>query len=112
MREAPSLVIAEGLLARGARLAVYDPEAMDEARRHLGDRVTYHRTNYDALEGAAALLLVTEWSEFRRPDFARMKRLLETPIIFDGRNVYDPSTMRRHGFVYHSIGRRPIGPEE
>jgi UDPglucose 6-dehydrogenase len=109
MREAPSLVIAEGLLSRGARLAVYDPEAMEEARRHLGDRVTYARSNYAALEGADALLLVTEWNEFRRPDFARMKRLLKTPIIFDGRNVYDPGAMRAHGFTYHSVGRRARG---
>ncbi len=112
MREAPSLVIAEGLLGRGARLAVYDPEAMDEARRHLGERVSYHRTNYDALDGADALLVITEWSEFRRPDFERMKRLLKTPTIFDGRNVFDPATMRAQGFVYHSIGRRPVGGEE
>lgn len=110
MREAPSLVVAEGLLARGARLGVYDPEAMDEARRHLGDRVMYHRTNYEALHGADALLIVTEWNEFRRPDFARMKRLLKSPTIFDGRNVYDPAAMRALGFVYHSIGRRPVGP--
>jgi UDPglucose 6-dehydrogenase len=111
MREAPSLVIAEGLLARGARLVVYDPEAMDEARRHLGDRVAYARTNYDALDGADALLVATEWNEFRRPDFARMKRLLKAPVIFDGRNVYQPATMRDHGFVYHSIGRRPTDGE-
>jgi len=111
MREAPALVIAEGLLARGARLGVYDPEAMAEARHHLGDRVTYHANNYDALAGADALLVVTEWNEFRRPDFARMKELLASPTIFDGRNVYDPITMREHGFVYHSIGRRPVAPE-
>jgi len=108
MREAPALVVAEGLLGRGARLEVHDPEAMREARRILGDRVTYHRTNYEALQDADALLVVTEWNEFRRPDFGRMKRLLASPIIFDGRNVYDPDTMREHGFEYHSIGRRPV----
>jgi len=111
MREAPALVVAEGLLARGATLAVHDPEALDEARRHLGDRVAYHRVNYDALDGADALLLVTEWNEFRRPDFERMKTLLKQPVIFDGRNIYDPATMQTYGFRYHSIGREPIGPE-
>jgi UDPglucose 6-dehydrogenase len=111
MREAPSLVVAEGLLGRGARLAVYDPEAMEEARRHLGERVVYARSNYDALDGADALLVVTEWNEFRRPDFARMKRLLKSPIIFDGRNVYAPGIMRQHGFTYYSIGRAAVAAE-
>jgi UDPglucose 6-dehydrogenase len=108
MREAPSLVIAEGLLARGATVAVHDPEALAEARKHLGDRVTYHRVNYDALAGADALLIVTEWNEFRRPDFERMRALLKTPIIIDGRNVYDPDVMEQHGFTYLSMGRRPV----
>jgi len=108
MREAPSLTIAEGLLARGAAVAVHDPEALGEARKHLGDRVTYHRVNYDALVGADALLIVTEWNEFRRPDFERMKAVMKTPIIIDGRNVYDPVVMEQHGFSYLSMGRRPI----
>ena len=108
MREAPSVVIGDGLLERGATLAVYDPEAMDEARRHFGDRVVYHPRNYDALEGADALLIVTEWNEFRRPNFGRMKTLMRRPIIFDGRNVYDRHTMAEQGFVYHSIGRPSV----
>jgi len=108
MREAPSLTIAEGLLARGAAVAVHDPEALGEARKHLGERVTYHRVNYDALVGADALLIVTEWNEFRRPDFERMKAVMKTPIIIDGRNVYDPVVMEQHGFSYLSMGRRPI----
>jgi UDPglucose 6-dehydrogenase len=111
MREAPSLVVAEGLLKQGASLAVHDPEALSEARCHLADRVTYHRTNYDALEGADALLIVTEWSEFRRPDFDRVKRLLRAPVVFDGRNVYDPGVMRAQGFTYYSIGRQPVRGE-
>jgi UDPglucose 6-dehydrogenase len=105
MREAPSLTIVEGLLARGAAVAVHDPEAMNEARRLFGERVTYHRLNYDALAGADALLIVTEWNEFRRPDFARMKQLLRRPVIFDGRNLYEPEVMREHGFMYFPIGR-------
>ena len=108
MREAPSIAVVEGLLARGAELAVHDPEAMGEARRVFGDRVTYHRMNYEALDGADALLIVTEWNEFRRPDFARMKRLLRRPIIFDGRNVYEPDVMREHGFNYFPIGRASV----
>jgi UDPglucose 6-dehydrogenase len=72
------------------------------------DRVAYHRVNYDALAGADALLIVTEWNEFRRPDFARMKSLLRQPVIFDGRNVYDPEVMRQHGFAYQGIGRAPV----
>jgi len=108
MREAPSITIVEGLLARGAKLAVHDPEALSEARNLFGDRVTYHRTNYEALEGADALLIVTEWNEFRRPDFPRMKQLLRHPIIFDGRNVYDPEVMREHGFTYLPIGRAVV----
>jgi UDPglucose 6-dehydrogenase len=105
MREAPSITVVEGLLARGAQLAVHDPEALNEARRHFGERVVYHRVNYEALSGADALLIVTEWNEFRRPDFARMKQLLRRPIIFDGRNLYEPDVMREHGFTYLPIGR-------
>ena len=108
MREAPALVVVDSLLARGAEVAVHDPEALAEAKRHFGDRVSYHRVNYEALEGADALLIVTEWNEFRRPDFARMKQLLKKPIIFDGRNVYDPDVMREHGFTYFPIGRTPV----
>jgi UDPglucose 6-dehydrogenase len=108
MREAPSIAIVEGLLARGAELMVHDPEAMGEARHYFGDRVTYHRMNYETLEGADALLIVTEWNEFRRPDFPRMKRLLRRPIIFDGRNLYEPEVMREHGFTYYPIGRAAV----
>src|SRR5437016_1730213 len=108
MREAPAITIVEGLLARGAAIAVHDPEALNEARKVFGERVTYQRVNYEALAGADALLIVTEWNEFRRPDFARMKRLLRRPIIFDGRNLYDPEVMREHGFTYLPIGRAAV----
>jgi UDPglucose 6-dehydrogenase len=105
MREAPSLTVVEGLLARGAQVAVHDPEALTEARKAFGDRVSYHRVNYEALQNADALLIVTEWNEFRRPDFARMKQLMRRPLIFDGRNLYEPEVMREHGFTYLPIGR-------
>jgi UDPglucose 6-dehydrogenase len=108
VREAPSITVVEGLLARGAAVAVHDPEALGEARKRWGDRVTYHRTNYEALRDADALLIVTEWNEFRRPDFARMKELLRRPLIFDGRNLYDPEVMREQGFTYLPIGRHVV----
>jgi len=108
MREAPSITIVEGLLARGAEVAVHDPEALGEARKVFGDRVSYHRLNYEALDGADALLIVTEWNEFRRPDFSRMKHLLRRPMIFDGRNLYEPEVMREHGFAYFPIGRAAV----
>jgi len=107
MREAPAITVVEGLLARGATVAVHDPEALGEARRIFGQRVTYHRTNYDALREADALLIVTEWNEFRRPDFGRMKQLLRRAVIFDGRNLYEPETMREQGITYFPIGRGP-----
>jgi UDPglucose 6-dehydrogenase len=110
MREAPSISIIEGLLARGATVRVHDPEAMAVSRSIFGDRITYHRVNYDALRGADALLVVTEWNEFRRPDFPRLKELLKQPVIFDGRNIYDPQVMHELGFTYYPIGRPPVRP--
>src|SRR2546423_8699043 len=110
MREAPSLTVVEGLLTRGADVAVHDPEALGEARKHFGDRVSYHRVNYEALKDADALLIVTEWNEFRRPDFARMKQLLRQAVIFDGRNLYEPEIMGEHGFTYFPIGRASVRP--
>jgi UDPglucose 6-dehydrogenase len=111
MREAPSITVINGLLERGAAVAVHDPEALGAARTMLGDRVSYHRVNYEALEGADALLIVTEWNEFRRPDFARMKQLLKRPVIIDGRNLYEPEVMRQQGFTYLPIGRAPVRSE-
>ncbi len=112
MREAPSLVTIPSLLERGANVAVHDPVAMDEARRHFGDAVEYCRNNYDALLDADALLIHTEWLPYRRPDFVRMREALATPLVLDGRNLYRPETMKELGFEYHSVGRRPVSPRE
>ena len=105
MREAPSVVLVEGLLGKGARVQCHDPVAESAARRYLGDRVLYAKTPYDALEGADALFVVTEWNEFRHPDFARMRELMRSPVVFDGRNVFNPATMRERGFIWYGIGR-------
>jgi UDPglucose 6-dehydrogenase len=106
MREAPSLEIIEGLAGKGARIQVTDPVAMGVARSILGERVKFCEGPYEALEGADGLCVVTEWNEFRHPDFDRMKRLMKQPVIFDGRNVFDPAAMRSRGFTYYGIGRR------
>jgi UDPglucose 6-dehydrogenase len=108
MREAPSIVVVEELLRRGGRIEAHDPESLNEARKVFADRINYHRLNYDALEGADALLIVTDWNEFRRPDFARMRQLMKTPVIFDGRNLYELEVMREQGFAYYPIGRRLV----
>jgi UDPglucose 6-dehydrogenase len=105
MREAPSVEIIEGLLGKGATVACHDPVAEEVARRHFGSRIKYCATPYEALEGADALFLVTEWNEFRHPDFDRMKALMKSPVVFDGRNVFDPKRMREKGFTYQGIGR-------
>lgn len=105
MRDAPAITVIESLLAAGARVQAFDPEAMEEARKIFGDRIQYTHRNYDALHGATALLILTEWNEFRRPDFERIKKLLKQPVIFDGRNIYDPGELKRSGFKYYSIGR-------
>ena len=105
MREAPAIPIIEGLLARGARVQAYDPEAMHVARQLFGTKITYAKNAYRALVGADALLIVTEWNEFREPDFTKMKKTMKQPIIFDGRNLYQPEQLRELGFTYSSIGR-------
>jgi UDPglucose 6-dehydrogenase len=106
MREAPALAVAEELLKGGATVRVYDPKAMPAARRILEDKVTYCARSYDAVEGADALILATEWGEFREPDFGRLKSLMRHAAIFDGRNVYKPEHVRQAGFHYEGIGRR------
>jgi len=108
MREAPSVVIIEELLKGVAEIAVHDPEALVRAQEIFGNRITYHRANYDTLPAADALLIVTEWNEFRRPDFARMRELMKTPLILDGRNLYEPAVMRQEGFAYYPIGRPTV----
>ncbi len=106
MREAPSVEVIEGLLGKGAKVRAFDPVATATARRVLNDRVTFVERPYDALEGVDALFVVTEWNEFRHPDFARMKTLMKAPVVFDGRNVYAPSKMKELGFTYFGIGRK------
>ncbi len=107
MREAPSRAVVAGLLERGARVIAYDPVAMDEARRiYAGEsRVRFAESPMAALDGADALAIVTEWKEFRSPDFRKVKQALRTPAIFDGRNLYDPAEVRRNGLEYYPIGR-------
>jgi UDPglucose 6-dehydrogenase len=97
--------VIESLLELGAAIQAFDPEAMHEAKKIFGERIHYAKRNYDTLKDAAALLVLTEWNEFRRPDFQRIKRLLKNPVIFDGRNIYDPADLRKLGFQYYSIGR-------
>jgi UDPglucose 6-dehydrogenase len=106
MREAPAVNIIEGLLAGGATVRVYDPKAMEAARPVLGDRVTWCAKSYECVEGADALVLATEWNEFREPDFPRIKSLMRHAAVFDGRNVWSPQTLRDLGFHYEGIGRR------
>jgi UDPglucose 6-dehydrogenase len=105
MREAPAISIIERLLAEGVSVRAYDPEAAPTARRIFGDRIALCEKSYDALAGADALAIVTEWNEFREPDFGKMRALLKSPVVFDGRNIYSPEQMRALGFTYFSIGR-------
>ncbi|MEX0679111.1 MAG: UDP-glucose/GDP-mannose dehydrogenase family protein [Pirellulales bacterium] len=108
VREAPSLVLIDRLLAGGAKLQVHDPEAMANVRSIYGDKLTYSQQPYEALVAADALAIMTEWKEFLQPDFAHMRSLMKSPVIFDGRNLYSPRQMKAAGFVYHSIGRAPV----
>ncbi len=111
MREAPSVQVVDGLLERGAEVRAHDPAAMENARALWGPKVRFCETSYDCLNDAHALLIHTEWQPYRRPDFQRMKRLLHSPVILDGRNLYEPSRMREMGFEYHSVGRPPVSTE-
>ena len=110
IREAPALVMIDKLLAAGAKVCTHDPEAMDNVKEILGDKISYVDQPMDALDNADALAIVTEWSQFRTPDFEEMKKRLKTPIVFDGRNLYDSSNMARNGFTYYSIGRPKSDP--
>ncbi len=105
MRESPSLDLIEAVLAAGGKVTAHDPAAMDEARRRLDSRITYASTNYEALTGADALVIVTDWNEYRHPDFLRIKETLRRPIVIDGRNLYPPEKLAKLGFTYHSFGR-------
>jgi UDPglucose 6-dehydrogenase len=105
MREAPAIDLIEGLLAGGAKVQAFDPEAMQVARKTFGGKIAYADSGYEALTGVDALAIVTEWNEFREPDFGRMRKLMRAPVIFDGRNLYSPAQMKAQGFTYYSIGR-------
>ena len=105
MREAPSLVVIQKLIESGCQVTAYDPIAIPESRRRIGDAVRYAKDIYDAVVDADALLLVTEWKEFRMPSWAAIKKLMANPLVVDGRNIYDPKEMEEYGFEYHCIGR-------
>lgn len=108
IRNAPALRVVDGLLEAGAQVCIYDTVAAERLRAHYGDRVTVAPKYYAALEGADGLVIMTEWNEFRRPDYARMKQVMREPVIFDARNLYTPGVMREEGFRYFSIGRAPV----
>ncbi|HEY3093298.1 MAG TPA: UDP-glucose/GDP-mannose dehydrogenase family protein [Vicinamibacterales bacterium] len=105
MREAPAIPLVKALLAEGADVQAYDPQATKVAKGIFGSKVTLATRSYDALKGADCLVIVTEWSEFRRPDFEKMRKLMRSPIIFDGRNLFTPEQMKQSGFTYYSVGR-------
>lgn len=105
MREAPAVTVIEGLLDAGATVRAYDPEARERAREIFGDRIELCAHNYECLSGADALVVTTEWNEFRRPDLDKMRSMMKQPVVFDGRNIYDPVRMREAGFIYYAMGR-------
>jgi UDPglucose 6-dehydrogenase len=109
IREAPALVLIEWLLTQGATVRVHDPEAMENVSRVYGERLTYCDKPMSAVEGADALAIMTEWGDYQRPEFKEMFKRMRSPVIFDGRNLYEPWAMERLGFVYHSIGRSAVG---
>jgi UDPglucose 6-dehydrogenase len=108
IREAPALYIIDELLKDGAEVVAFDPEGMPNVKKLLGDKISYAANRYDALDGADALLILTEWSVFRTPDFEFMKEKLKAPVIFDGRNLYDLERVKECGFYYNSIGRKVV----
>jgi UDPglucose 6-dehydrogenase len=110
IREASSLIIIEELIKAGAKITAFDPEAMPNVKKELANKIKYVENQYNALEGADALVIATEWSEFRTPDFNKMGSLLKNKVIFDGRNLFDVEQMEECGFYYESIGRRVITP--
>ena len=105
MREAPAITIINALLEKGAKIQAFDPKAIESAKFHFANKITYAKNAYDAIDNADAMLLLTEWNEFRRPDFDRMKTLMKKNIIFDGRNQYDGHRLKEKGFEYHQIGK-------
>jgi len=105
MREAPSIVIINELLKLGAKISAFDPVAVPNAKKIFGDKVKFAKNQYEALKNADALVLITEWQEFREPDFNYIKTLMRTPVVFDGRNIYNPEKLKKLGFTYYGIGR-------
>ncbi len=105
MREAPSIPLITRLLQAKAKVQAFDPQAEPVARRIFGSTITLADKSYSALKGADALVIATEWNEFREPDFPRMRKLMKSPVIFDGRNIYSPDQMKAQGFTYYSVGR-------
>ncbi|MHB1686519.1 MAG: UDP-glucose dehydrogenase family protein [Ignavibacteriaceae bacterium] len=108
VREAPSISLIKNLLDSGAKVSAFDPEAVETTKTILGNKIIYAENSYKALEGADALIIVTEWNEFRNPDFGKIKSLLKEPVIFDGRNLYDVDKMKSNKFIYYSVGRAPV----
>lgn len=104
LREAPSLLIVDRLISFGACVSVHDPVAIENARQYLGDKVRYAKSNYDACLDADALVIHTEWNEYRQPDFGKMKKMMRSPVIFDGRNLYSPVKLKEQGFTYFGVG--------
>jgi UDPglucose 6-dehydrogenase len=109
IREAPALVLIDWLLTQGATVQVHDPEAMENVRRAYGDKLSYCKKPMDAVSGADCLAILTEWGDYQRPEFKELFKRMRSPVIFDGRNLYDPWAMERLGFTYHSIGRPAVG---
>jgi UDPglucose 6-dehydrogenase len=110
IREAPALYMIDALKQEGATVAAFDPEGMKNVRKQKGEIIRYATDEYDALKDADALIICTEWSEFRTPDFDRLKRTLKEQVIFDGRNLYELDAMKERGFTYVSIGRNTVNP--
>jgi UDPglucose 6-dehydrogenase len=108
IREAPALYNIEALIAAGAEIKAYDPEAMGKVEELIGDKITYTKGPYEALKDADALMIVTEWPQFRTPEFEVMEVLLKNKVIFDGRNLYDLAQMKEMGYTYYSIGRETV----
>ncbi len=111
IREAPSITLMKHLIGEGATVSAHDPVAHETCRQVMGDTIGYEDSAYDCLKGADALIVCTDWDDFKNPDFEAVKRLMKEPVIFDGRNLYRPEQMREAGFVYHSVGREPVIPE-
>jgi UDPglucose 6-dehydrogenase len=108
VRDAPAIALIKQIIDKGAKITAFDPEAIETTKAQLGKKIDYAKTAYDAIKGCDALIIVTEWNEFRNPDLEKVKSLLKRPVIFDGRNLYDPDTIKEKGFTYYSVGRAVI----